>query len=83
MYDLLEFQFKAIQCACFNYFTGTRCETEIPLCARDNACYNGGTCVNNLCKCKANFIGYQCETYSKINIKYLFSSSSIHIFMFE
>ena len=51
-------------CYCQGPWTGATCETQISLCSQPNPCYNGGTCVQDACKCPRNFTGIQCETYS-------------------
>jgi hypothetical protein len=52
-------------CYCVGAWTGPYCESPIPFCDRPSPCFNGGVCVDNACKCTKNFIGSQCETFSK------------------
>lgn len=49
------------KCFCTNDYTGSSCETKIPLCERQNPCLYGGICVNNSCKCPVGFKGEKCE----------------------
>lgn len=49
-------------CICTADWTGKYCETKVGLCDKPNPCFNGGTCIQNYCKCLQNFTGAHCQT---------------------
>ena len=55
-------------CSCLNYYTGSRCEFIIDMCA-SNPCLNGGTCFNQInnysCVCPAG------KNYKISNLSYI------------
>jgi len=58
---------NGVFCVCTGAWTGSFCETPVTLCSIQTPCYNGGSCINNICVCQANFTGFQCETYRPVN----------------
>lgn len=54
-------------CICTADWTGKYCDTEIGLCDKPNPCFNGGTCIENLCRCPQNYSGLQCQTYNPLS----------------
>ncbi|XP_031550252.1 fibropellin-3-like [Actinia tenebrosa] len=60
-YDFIQ---KTAKCVCPTGFTGQNCETNIDDCF-DNACYNGGSCVDQVngytCQCVPGRTGQRCE----------------------
>lgn len=61
-------------CVCAGPWTGKFCDVSLLTCNAQAPCFNGGSCINNVCKCPANFTGYQCQTFGKLH-------SSLFIFL--
>ncbi len=52
---------ELITCKCTKEYTGPFCSVKKDLCSQENACKNGGTCLNGSCTCMPYFTGVHCD----------------------